>query len=125
MVRTMNTKASRGILPALLLLAGCAAGPDRAAREAFWADVLELDVPPGTSREAAAEVLTARGMVVRYRPYAELGERPDECPASRLYAQHYGALNGLTPRFDVRLILCLDNEGRVFRSMVDRFNSVI
>jgi hypothetical protein len=113
------------MVPGLLLLAGCATGPDRLAREDRWQEVLAQDVPPGTSRDAATEVLMARGMVVRYRPYAELGERPDECPASRLYAQHYGELNGLAPRFDVRLILCLDNEGRVFRSVVDRYNSVI
>ncbi len=113
------------MIPGLLLFAGCASSPDRVAREEAWQDVLSRDVPPGTPRDAATEALLARGMVVRYRPYAELGERPDECPASRLYAQHYGAVNGLAPRFDVRLILCLDNEGRVFRSFVDRFNSVI
>ena len=121
----MNTQACRWMVPGLLLLAGCAATPDRAAREAHWQDVLAQEVPPGTARHVATEMLIARGMVVRYRPYAELGERPDECPASRLYAQHYGALNGLAPRFDVRLILCLDHDGRVFRSVVDRYNSVI
>lgn len=111
-------------LAAALAIGGCA-GPSRATREAYWQDLLAREIPRGTPRAAAAQVLEAHGLVVQYRPYAELGERPDECPAQRLYAQHYGALRGLAPRFDVRLILCLDAEQRVLRSHVDRFNSVI
>lgn len=113
------------LLAATVLLSACAGPSSRVAREAYWEKVLMREVPAGTPRALAEQRLGAHGLVVRYRPYAELGERPDECPAHRLYAQHYGALAGLAPRFDVRLILCLGVDGRVVRSYVDRFNSVI
>lgn len=113
------------LLLALLLLAACTGPGSRVAREAYWEGVLYEVAPAGTARADATRALSDRGLVVLYRPYAELGERPDECPSHRLYAQHYGAQYGLAPRFDVRLILCLDHESRVSRSYVDRFNTVI
>lgn len=108
-----------------ILVGGCALGDKRADREAAWARVLADEIPPGTTRAAATSMLEARGLVVQYRPYAELGERPDECPAARLYAVDRGRVRGLAARFDVRLILCLDDEERVSRRYVDRFNTVI
>jgi len=113
------------MLPLALLVAACAPLGQRAEREEYWGRVLAAEVPPGTSRQDARRVLEARGLVVQYRPYANLGERPDECPAARLYAFEYGRVQGLAPRFDVRLILCLDDADRVSRRYVDRFNSVI
>jgi len=121
----MSRKSFPLLLVAALLGAGCVPLGQRAEREEYWARFLAAEVPPGTSREDAQRMLEARGLVVRFRPYAELGERPDECPAARLYASDYGRVHGLAPRFDVRLILCLDNDDRVARRYVDRFNSVM
>lgn len=113
------------LLTLALLVAACTPLGQRAEREEYWGRILAAEVPAGTSREDARRMLEARGLVVQYRPYANLGERPDECPAARLYAFDYGRVQGLAPRFDVRLILCLDNEDRVSRRYVDRFNSII
>jgi len=121
----MRTVVAPLLLTLTLLVAACAPLGQRAEREEYWARVLAAEVPPGTSREEARRVLETRGLVVQYRPYANLGERPDECPAARLYAFEYGRVQGLAPRFDVRLILCLDDEERVSRRYVDRFNSII
>jgi hypothetical protein len=120
------THARRSILLMLVpLIAACAPLGQRAEREEAWARFLATEVPTGTTREDARQMLESRGLVVQYRPYANLGERPDECPAARLYAFDRGRVQGLASRFDVRLILCLDNEDRVSRRYVDRFNSII
>lgn len=121
----MNHTVLPLLLTVALLTAACAPLGQRAEREEYWARFLAAEVPAGTSREDARRMLEARGLVVQYRPYANLGERPDECAAARLYAFDYGRVQGLAPRFDVRLILCLDNEDRVSRRYVDRFNSII
>ena len=113
------------LLACLPLLAACTAPPSRATREAHWQAVLAAALPAGTSRANATRILTAHGLVVLYRPYAELGQRPDQCAAHRLYAGHYGALHGLASRFDLRLVVCLDDDGRVARSYVDRLTTVI
>jgi hypothetical protein len=125
MLGAMPTLRASLLTVAAVLAGGCTLGTGRAEREAAWARVLVDEIPPGTTRAAATSVLEARGLVVQYRPYAELGERPDECPAARLYAVDRGRVRGLAARFDVRLILCLDDEERVSRRYVDRFNSVI
>jgi hypothetical protein len=121
----MNHTGLPLLLTVSLLIAACAPLGQRAEREEYWARFLVAEVPPGMAREDARRMLEDRGLVVQYRPYANLGERPDECPAARLYAFDYGRLQGLSPRFDVRLILCLDNEDRVSLRYVDRFNSII
>jgi hypothetical protein len=106
-------------------LVACSHAPTgRAARELAWMQVLADEMPVGLPREAAAQILTARGLDVTYMPYASLGERPDECPAGRLYGQEFGALRGLGARFDVRVIVCLDAAERVLSRQVDLLNQV-
>jgi len=97
---------------------------DRAARERRWDEVLAREIPAGTPRTTATDILGGYGLHVLYTASAHLGERPDECPAARLYATEYGAVHGLGSRFDVRLILCLDAEERVSHAQVDRLNAL-
>lgn len=110
---------------AAMLTTACGTTMDRASREWHWMHVLADEVPVGTPRATAEQILTARGLQVLYMPYAHLGERPDECPAGRLYAAEYGKVRGLGARPDVRLILCLDGEQRVSRTEVDLLNALI
>lgn len=125
MLETMPKPRASLLALVAVLAGGCALGERRAEREAYWAQVLADEIPPGTPRAEATRMLEARGLIVQYRPYAELGERPDECPAARLYASERGRVRGLGARFDVRLILCLDDSAQVTRRYVDRFNTVI
>ncbi|MGD9601581.1 MAG: hypothetical protein AB7V59_07200 [Gammaproteobacteria bacterium] len=114
------------ILAAALTITACSsARPDRATRELAWMQILSDEVPIGLPRAAAEQVLAAHGMQVLYAPYAHLGERPDECPGARLYAQEYGAVRGLGARFDVRVIVCLDAQERVASRQVDLLNKII
>lgn len=114
-----------GVAACVVALAACSHAPaGRAARELAWMQVLADEMPVGLSREAATQILAARGLDVLYMPYAHLGERPDECPAGRLYGQEYGAMRGLGARFDVRVIVCLDADERVLSRQVDLLNQV-
>jgi len=117
---------SLALLAAVLAVTACSsARPDRATRELAWMQILSDEVPIGLPRAAAEQVLTAHGLQVTYAPYAHLGERPDECPGARLYAQEYGGVRGLGARFDVRVIVCLDTQERVASRQVDLLNKII